>query len=110
LSAGPTSSALLTAWRGWGNFPLATKYSLRHGPCWAADWHRRSKLTPASNAFKGKIAEVRCVTRDGWALADCTLAIFQRLRKRGLVAPQNGGPYRATRLGLAAVRAQLDNR
>lgn len=59
---------------------------------------------------KGKIVEVRCVTRDGWTLADCTLGIFQRLRKRGLVASQNGGPYRATRLGLAAVRAQLDNR
>jgi hypothetical protein len=50
------------------------------------------------------------VTRDGWTLADCTLAIFQRLRKRSLVASQNGGPYRATRLGLTAVRAQLDNR
>lgn len=51
-----------------------------------------------------------CITRDGWALTDCTLELFQRLRRRGFIASSGGGPYRITRLGLEAVRAQLDNR
>jgi uncharacterized protein YjhX (UPF0386 family) len=59
---------------------------------------------------KGKIVEVFCVNREGWVLSDCSLAIFQKLRRRGLIASHNGQPYRITRDGLAAVRAQLDNR
>ncbi len=58
----------------------------------------------------GRIVAVDCFTRDGYVLADCTLALFQRLRRRGLIASSGGGPYRATRLGLASVRAQSDNR
>ena len=59
---------------------------------------------------RGKIIEVLCVNRDGWVLNDCTLAIFRRLKRRGLVASQDSRPYRITRDGLAAVRSQLDNR
>ncbi|GJL93779.1 MAG: UPF0386 protein [Hyphococcus sp.] len=59
---------------------------------------------------KGKIIEIDCVTREGWALADCTLSVFQRLRRRKLIASRNGGPYRVTMLGRRSVRAQLDNR
>ena len=59
---------------------------------------------------RGKIIEVMCVTRDGWVLSDCTLSIFQKLRKRGLIASQASQPYQITREGLGAVRSQLDNR
>lgn len=59
---------------------------------------------------RGKIVDVMCVTRDGWVLSDCTLGIFQKLRRRGLIASQASRPYQITRDGLAAVRAQLDNR
>ncbi|MBA4210243.1 MAG: hypothetical protein C0454_12005 [Parvibaculum sp.] len=59
---------------------------------------------------EGKIVEVACITREGWILSDCTLAIFRRLRRRRLIASRDGSPYRITREGLHAVRAQLDNR
>ncbi|MCX5494128.1 YjhX family toxin [Kaistia dalseonensis] len=58
----------------------------------------------------GHIAEVECLTRDGWRLTDCTLDLFGRLKRRRLIASRGGAPYRITRLGLEAVRAQLDNR
>ena len=59
---------------------------------------------------KGKIIEVLCVNRFGWVLSDCTLAIFHKLRRRRLIASRDSRPYRITRDGLVAVRAQLDNR
>ena len=59
---------------------------------------------------RGKIIEVLCVNRDGWVLSDCTLAIFRKLKRRGLIASHDSRPYRITRDGLAAVRSQLDNR
>lgn len=58
----------------------------------------------------GRIVEAACYTRDGHRLADCTLPLFARLRRRKLIASVGGQPYRISRLGLAAVRAQLDNR
>ncbi len=58
----------------------------------------------------GDIVAVDCITRDGWRLADCTLAVFRKLRKRRFIRSESGGPYRVTREGLLAVRAQLDNR
>lgn len=64
--------------------------------------HRRDEL--------GRIAAADCFTREGHVLTDCTLALFRRLKRRGLIASMGGQPYRITRLGLAAVRAQLDNR
>lgn len=59
---------------------------------------------------EGKIVDVACITREGWVLTDCTLATFRRLRRRRLIASRDGSPYRITREGLHAVRAQLDNR
>ena len=56
-----------------------------------------------------KIDDILCVTRDGMILSDCTLPVFQRLRRRRLIASTGGGPYRITRLGRLSVRAQLDN-
>lgn len=56
-----------------------------------------------------KIDKILCVTRDGLILTDCTLAVFQRLRRRGLIASSGGGPYRISRLGRLSVRAQGDN-
>lgn len=61
-------------------------------------------------APNGKVQTVRCHTRDGTILIDCTLNIFLRLRKRRFVHSSNGQPYRATKRGITAVRAQLDNR
>jgi uncharacterized protein YjhX (UPF0386 family) len=59
---------------------------------------------------RGRIISIECLNRDGWLLADCTLGVFQRLRRRDLIASHNGGAYRITRNGLEAVRAQVDNR
>lgn len=59
---------------------------------------------------RGRLVRVDCFTRDGYVLLDCDLVLFARLRRRGLIASQGGGPYRITREGLVAVRAQLDNR
>ncbi len=65
--------------------------------------HRRDPAT-------GKITQVDCFTREGWRLADCRLGVFQRLKRRQLIGSEGGAPYRISRRGLAAVRAQLDNR
>lgn len=46
----------------------------------------------------GKIVEVLFVTHDGRVLADCTLAVFSRLRRRRLVLSVAGAPYRISRL------------
>ena len=59
---------------------------------------------------RGDIVEIDCLSREGWRLDDCTLEVFRKLRRRGFIASKDGGPYRITRDGLAAVRAQLDNR
>ena len=58
----------------------------------------------------GKIRSVRCFNRNGYVLADCTLATFDRLKKRRLIKSTGGRPYRITHLGLRSVNAQLDNR
>ena len=58
----------------------------------------------------GKIVEVDCFNRDGWRLDDCSPGVFRKLRRRQLIFSHDGAPYRISREGLAAVRAQLDNR
>ncbi|MEM6340646.1 MAG: YjhX family toxin [Pseudomonadota bacterium] len=61
-------------------------------------------------AANGKIQQVTCYTRDGNILTDCTLALFERLKRRRLIRSKNGKPYQVTRLGVMSVRSQLDNR
>ncbi len=58
----------------------------------------------------GQIVEVRCFTREGACLAGLSLSLFARLKRRGYVESKGGAPYRISRLGLARVRSQLDNR
>ncbi|WP_171213005.1 YjhX family toxin [Ruegeria sp. HKCCA5839] len=58
----------------------------------------------------GKVCEVSCFTSDGHVLADCSLKLFDRLKKRRLIKSENGRPYRATRLGIRSVNPQYDNR
>lgn len=58
----------------------------------------------------GRVVAVECITRDGHVLSDLTLDVFARLRRRRLIASKGGRPYRISRLGLAAVRPQPDNR
>ena len=58
----------------------------------------------------GRIAEVICFTRDGHVLADCTLDVFARLRRKRLVESRSSSPYRISEKGRRAVRSQTDNR
>ena len=59
---------------------------------------------------RGTLVDAECVTRDGWRLSDCDLAVFKSLKQKRLIASRDGGPYRITRAGLLSLRAQLDNR
>ena len=57
-----------------------------------------------------KVISAICYTRDGWVLAHCDLAVFAALKRKRLIGSKNSSPYHINRRGLAAVRAQLDNR
>lgn len=58
----------------------------------------------------GRITAILCLTREGMILSDCTLPLFQRLRRRGLIESRGGAAYRISARGRQAVRAQPDNR
>jgi len=58
----------------------------------------------------GRLEAIDCLTREGFHLSDCDIPLFARLKRRSFIASRGGAPYRITREGLAAVRAQLDNR
>lgn len=58
----------------------------------------------------GRILRVFCFTRDGFVLSDCTLDIFQRLRRKRLIESRESSPYRISEKGRRSVRAQADNR
>ncbi|MHC9236204.1 YjhX family toxin [Pseudooceanicola sp. 502str34] len=57
-----------------------------------------------------RIAAVLCFTRDGFVLADFTLEVFGKLRRKRLIASTNAQPYRISDRGRRAVRSQPDNR
>jgi uncharacterized protein YjhX (UPF0386 family) len=63
-----------------------------------------------SITFDRFTCELFCFTREGYALTDCDLDLFRRLKRRRFVASRNSGPYRITTLGLSVVRSQFDNR
>jgi len=63
-----------------------------------------------SRTAGGKLVEVLCVTHDGSVLADCTLGVVRRLRRKRLIASRASAPYRISDLGRRMVRAQTDNR
>jgi uncharacterized protein len=56
-----------------------------------------------------KVAQAICVTRDGAILDGFSLDLFRRLHQRGFLESRGGGPYRISRTGRLAVRAQPDN-
>lgn len=59
---------------------------------------------------QGRIADLHCVTRDGWYFPGLDLTLFRKIKRKKAVMSKNGGPYRITRHGLRLVRSQLDNR
>ena len=59
---------------------------------------------------RGEIIAADCVTRDGWVLSDCNVAIFKSLKQKRLIASYDSQPYRITNDGLKSLRSQLDNR
>lgn len=61
-------------------------------------------------AENGRVVEVLCFTRDGYTLADCTLEVFLKLRRKRLVESKASSPYRISAKGRSSVRAQVDNR
>ena len=58
----------------------------------------------------GRVLDVLCFTREGYVLADCTLDVFARLRRKRLSESRSSRPYRISEKGRRSVRAQLDNR
>ena len=60
-------------------------------------------------ALNGKVKSVTYYTREGHVLADCTLAVFTRLKARRLIRSTGSKPYRISMLGRRSVRAQTDN-
>lgn len=61
-------------------------------------------------ADNGRIADVLCFTRDGHVLADCTLEVFAKLRRKRLIESRASSPYRISEKGRRSVRSQFDNR
>jgi uncharacterized protein YjhX (UPF0386 family) len=61
-------------------------------------------------AENGKVTHITCFSRDGHVLTNCTLQVFQNLKRKRLVRSKNSGPYRISRLGVSSVRAQMNQR
>ncbi|RMC34425.1 YjhX family toxin [Paracoccus alkanivorans] len=58
----------------------------------------------------GRIVEAQCFTREGFVLANCTLDVLRKLRRKRFIESRSGSAYRISELGRRNVRAQQDNR
>ena len=58
----------------------------------------------------GRIIEILCFTRNGHVLADCTLEVFFKLRRKRLISSRASNPYQISEKGRRSVRSQQDNR
>lgn len=61
-------------------------------------------------AGNGRIVEAHCFTREGYVLADFSLEILARLRRKRLIESRDSSPYRISERGRRSVRSQPDNR
>jgi uncharacterized protein YjhX (UPF0386 family) len=57
-----------------------------------------------------RICEIECYTREGYLLSDCTMVVFQQLRRKRLIESRAGDAYRISLKGRINVRAQANNR
>jgi uncharacterized protein YjhX (UPF0386 family) len=58
----------------------------------------------------GRVTDVTCLTREGHGHESCTLDIFRKLRRKGLIESRSGAPYRISDRGRRNVAARPDNR
>ncbi|HXV31952.1 MAG TPA: YjhX family toxin [Sinorhizobium sp.] len=56
------------------------------------------------------IAEILCLTREGWILPGIDLTLFRKLKRKRAIRSSGGRPYRITERGLQLVRSELNNR
>jgi uncharacterized protein YjhX (UPF0386 family) len=61
-------------------------------------------------AANGKITDITCFTREGYVLSNCTMDVFTKLRRKGLVASRKSGAYRISDRGRRTVGAHLAHR
>ncbi len=61
-------------------------------------------------AENGRIIKISCFTREGHILANCTMDVFSKLRRKRLILSKNSRPYQISEKGRRSVRSQLDNR
>lgn len=58
----------------------------------------------------GKVQKVTCFTREGHILSNCSMVLFQRLKRKKLISSKSSQPYRITKLGAHSVQSQMMQR